>query len=64
MYQESLILIKVLQSLNRIGVVGLGLHDAVIVPLSQTTRTKSIMEICSKEVSGKAIPTEIKFYEE
>jgi hypothetical protein len=64
MYQESQILIKVLQSLNRIGVVGLGLHDAVIVPLSQAARTKNIMEICSREVSGKAIPTEIKYYEE
>lgn len=60
MYAESLILIEVLKALKAIGVVGLGLHDAVMVPNSQATKAKNIMEASSRKVSGMEIPVEIK----
>lgn len=60
MYIESLILIEVLRRLNAIGIVGLGLHDAVMVPNSQATTAKDIMEASSKQVAGMAIPVKIK----
>jgi hypothetical protein len=60
MYKESLILTKVLQSLNNVGVVGLGLHDAILVPSSQELKVKAIMMAASEEVSGRQIPVKVK----
>ena len=52
MFHESEILIDVLLSLMEQGVVGLPVHDAVVVPLSKKQVTKSIMESVFKQHTG------------
>jgi hypothetical protein len=60
MFQESMILVEVLKRLQGEGVVGLGLHDAILVPQSKADIARAIMSECSIKLVGTYIPIEIK----
>ncbi|MBS7705192.1 hypothetical protein [Chelatococcus asaccharovorans] len=60
MYTESVILVQVLHELIDQGIVGLGLHDGLLVPRSKIERTKMIMERVAHEVASVPLPVSIK----
>ncbi len=51
-YQESRILISVLKRLHEQGIVGLPIHDAVIVAEHHKDQTKQVMLEAFKELTG------------
>jgi hypothetical protein len=60
MFTESVILLQVLERLMAKGIVGLGLHDGLMVPGSKAEATATIMEEVAQEVTGAHIPVELK----
>ena len=60
MYQESEVLIAVLEDLMRRGITGLGLHDGLLVPWSRANEALHSMSTIAKEVTGVAIPARLE----
>ena len=60
MFQESQILLASLRRLMADGVVGLGLHDGMMVAASKAELAKTIMEAAAKQVAGTDIPVRIE----
>ncbi|SDR09328.1 hypothetical protein SAMN05519103_00712 [Rhizobiales bacterium GAS113] len=60
MFQESEVLMECLKQLMKEGIVGLGLHDGLMVAQSKAARAKAIMEDASLKVTGAAIPVSLK----
>lgn len=56
MFTESTILMEVLLELKTRGVVGLGLHDGLMVPWSRASEVKVLMEEVSRQISSHTIP--------
>ncbi|MEC4890963.1 MAG: hypothetical protein RI101_12990 [Nitrospira sp.] len=55
-YLESCVLVKVLLSCQRAGIVALPIHDAVIVASSHRDTVREFMRLASLEVVGRSIP--------
>jgi hypothetical protein len=60
MNTESRILLAVLGEMRSRGIVGLGLHDGLMVPRSRAEEVKLIMEMMGMEVSSVRLPITIK----
>jgi hypothetical protein len=60
MWQESQILLAVLTELTRRDVPGLGLHDGLLVPVSQARMTLDLMRTCSGAIIGIELPCSMK----
>ena len=60
MFQESQVLLRALALLMGQGIVGLPLHDGLMVAESCADQTCKAMTQASKEVTGFALPVEIK----
>ncbi len=57
---ESQVLIAVLLKVKSEGLIGLPIHDCLLVPRSQVDRVKTIMEDVSLRVSGIRVPVKIQ----
>ncbi|WP_375276189.1 hypothetical protein [Methylorubrum thiocyanatum] len=60
MHRESVILIHVLEEMRSRGVVGLGLHDGILVPWSRASEAKAVMEMIGREIISQALPVTMK----
>lgn len=60
MHRESVILIHVLEEMRSRGVVGLGLHDGILVPRSRANEAKAMMERIGREITSQALPVMMK----
>lgn len=60
MYQESCILMRALEMLMAEGVVGLGMHDGLMVASSYEKTARGAMEAASVEVVGAALTVDTK----
>jgi hypothetical protein len=56
MHRESEVLLAVLDELMSRGIVGLGLHDGLLVAQSRAEAVKQVMEAKAREVTGISIP--------
>lgn len=56
MFVESQIMMQVLTGLQAHGVVGLGLHDGLIVPASAVELTRELMTTATQEITSTTIP--------
>jgi hypothetical protein len=54
---ESQVLIAVLLQLKQEGLVGLPVHDCLVVPISQADRISTIMQSVSLKITGCQIPS-------
>lgn len=62
MYEESEILVRVLQELRQKDVVALPIHDAILVAKSKATEATEVMERVANDFVGHAMPTTVKAY--
>ncbi|WP_210245146.1 hypothetical protein [Methylobacterium sp. WL9] len=60
MHTESVILAHVLDEMRARGIVGLGIHDGLLVPRSRAVDGRTIMETVAREVTGHALPVTVK----
>lgn len=60
MNKESEVLLAVLNELMARGIVGLGLHDGVLVPSSRAEEAKDVMLTKATEIVGASIPVSLK----
>lgn len=60
MHRESIILLHVLEEMRSRGVVGLGLHDGILVPRSRACEAKAVMEMVGREITSQALPVTMK----
>lgn len=56
MNRESEVLLAVLEDLRVRGIVGLGLHDGLLVPASRAEEAKQVMEDVAKALTGYRLP--------
>ena len=56
MHTESVILVEVLSHLKAKGIVALGLHDGLLVPLVEADAARTTMEEVGRKVSSMSIP--------
>lgn len=60
MYQESEVLLAVLEELRGRGIVGLGLHDGLLVPASRAEEARQVMEDVAEALAGDRLPVTLK----
>ena len=60
MHQESVVLLAVLEELMERGIVGLGLHDGVLVPLSRAEEAQEVMSVTAWALTGASIPVSVE----
>jgi len=60
MFRESEILLAVLVELRRSGIVGLGLHDGLLVPASRMAEAMEVMEGVARGTTGYRLPITYK----
>lgn len=58
---ESNILMEVLLELKTRGVVGLGLHDGLMVPQSRASEVRQLMEEASRQITSHTIPVTTEY---
>jgi hypothetical protein len=63
-FMESEVLMRILGALEERGVVGLPIHDCVVVPRSAIERTKEIMAKVTREETGISIPVSVEIRDE
>lgn len=56
MFTESTILMEVLLELKARRIVGLGLHDGLLIPGSRAVEVKALMEDVSRQITSHTIP--------
>jgi hypothetical protein len=56
MYRESEVLLAVLHELRTRGIVGLGLHDGLLVPASRAEEVREVMENLAEALTGYRLP--------
>lgn len=59
-YLESRLMVNILLYSSVMGITALPIHDCLIVAKSQRGRTRGIMDLMSKKVLGRGIPSEVK----
>lgn len=59
MFQESCILIRALDEMRTRGIIGLGLHDGMLVPVSRAEQAARIMVEAGREITGTILPVGI-----
>jgi len=57
MYQESEVLLAILDELRSRDIPALGLHDGLLVPQSRANEAEGLMGEVSKKVTGTPLPT-------
>jgi len=57
MYQESEVLLAILDELRSQDIPALGLHDGLLVPQSKANEAEGLMGEVSKKVTGTSLPT-------
>ena len=60
MYQEAEVLIAGLEDLMQRGIIGLGLHDGLLVPQSRADEARHSMTTIAKEITGVTIPVRLE----
>lgn len=60
MYRESEVLLAVLEDLRVRGIVGLGLHDGLLVPASWAEEARQVMEDVAEELTGYRLLVTLK----
>jgi hypothetical protein len=60
MHRESVILVHVLEEMRARDIVGLSLHDGLLVPRSRVDESRTIMEAVAREITGQALPVTMK----
>jgi len=60
MRTESDILVSVLEEMRSRGIVGLGIHDGLLLPSSRAEEGKQIMETIGWEITGQRLPVASK----
>jgi len=60
MHTESVILIHALEEMRARGIVGLGLHDGLLLPRSRATEGRAVMEAVAREVTSQPLPVTVK----
>lgn len=60
MHMESTILLACLKRMREAGLIGLPLHDAVLVPMSRGEEAKLIMEEKGERIAGVRLPVGLK----
>jgi hypothetical protein len=63
-FVESEVLMRILRELERAGIVGLPIHDCVIVARCAAQETKEIMAKVTREATGVCIPVSVEFSDE
>lgn len=56
MNTESVIMMEVLKEMTRSEIPGLGLHDGLLTPASQSEKVRRIMEDVSRQITSTTIP--------
>lgn len=59
MHTESEILLGVLEALRSEGIVGLGLHDGLLVPKSRADQVRTVMEAVARDTTSADLPVTI-----
>ncbi|GBU19876.1 hypothetical protein AwMethylo_40910 [Methylobacterium sp.] len=60
MHTESVILVHVLEEMRARGIVGLGLHNGLLLPRSRVEEGRIIMEAVARDVTGQSLPVVLK----
>jgi hypothetical protein len=61
MFTESTILMELLTEMKTRGIIGLGLHDGLMVPASRAADVEALMREVSREVTSHTIPVTTDF---
>jgi hypothetical protein len=56
MHRESEALLAVLEQLRRRNIIGLGLHDGLLVPSARATEAQRVMEDVAEAITGYKLP--------
>lgn len=60
MRTESDILVSVLEEMRSRGIVGLGIHDGLLLPKSRAEEGRQIMEAIGREITSQTLPVSLK----
>jgi len=60
MHQEAEVLLAVLEDLMRRGIIGLGLHDGLLVPQSRAEEVLRSMSTIATDITGVTIPAKLE----
>lgn len=60
MFTESEVLLTTLERLQQHRVVGLGLHDGLLIQASRAGMVKAVMREAVREIAGTDIPVNVK----
>lgn len=60
MHTESVILVQVMEEMRSRGIVGLGIHDGLLLPRSRAVEGRVIMEAVAQEITGQTLPVVVK----
>lgn len=59
MHTESEILLRVLEELQALDIIGLGLHDGLLAPTSKAGHVKEVMEAVARDITSADLPVTI-----